>query len=659
MNSILASVLRSVFLFALVAGASAREAIVWREGHGDLAINRIVGQWRFGVVMDAFPGAEFAPNEVVIQMTASARLEIPDLPAFQFLGKPNDPIWIAPQGQIPGMPYLGLSSEATPSGTFADDRFDVLLSSVAGPGGFVMWTNGSTDTPEIYMDSRDGFSSREGYDLPSGGHNHMNWGFTAPGTYHLGLVASGMPFGESGSITSEEVPYWFEAGVLKEGEVDIELGLVAGELKFRVRDRMIDTEHEPSHVALHAGPQSRWTIPGDPAYSFLGSRGDSVYLFDQEPSRDGLWLGLASEQLDIGAGETDCVQVQLVELEGPGNLYYYEIDSEGIPTLRFNSADGLSRSDTVCVGSESRVHRNWAFSAPGFYQVTLVASREQSGGETVMSARETFWFEVFAPEFLDRGVVDLDISLAGEELEIDLQDEATGRAFCASDVVLVGDGRVMRFVPADEAFRFLGAPDSATYVFPQAEREGVLCLGVAASEIEAGTVDGDGVELELVEVNGPGDFALFAGIEPDLSTMFMNSADGVDEADRLPIRAGGRSKLNWAFSAAGEYQVRVKAVGQPVGGDSTVESTEATLNFVIRPSDPPVLSMRLVDGGSNLQLSWASKTGRRYQLQARTQLGDGEWRAEGESILGDGGVLRLTVPIADDGFRLFQLLEMP
>src|SRR5690606_24822366 len=52
---------------ALLTTFSTAVATDWAEGHGDIAANHVAGEWRFGVLIDSFPGTEFAPHEVLIK----------------------------------------------------------------------------------------------------------------------------------------------------------------------------------------------------------------------------------------------------------------------------------------------------------------------------------------------------------------------------------------------------------------------------------------------------------------------------------------------------------------------------------------------------------------------------------------------------------------
>lgn len=593
-----ANQLKTLACLALASGALLSTlpcalATDWTEGHGDITVNHLAGEWQFGVSIDSVPGIEFAPHEVLIQADDNARLAIPGGPNFSFLGTAGDPVWIYPQSLATGVPFIGISAEATPFGTFAGNRFDLELTSVTGPGDFFLWTTSGTGSPTVHINSRDGITAADVFDVPSGGHNHMNFGFSSPGTHRIGFQASGTLTGQTTPTTSDEAIYTFEVSVIKAGEVDLEVAYEEGELEFHLHDETTDTEFEPAHVALQAGPATWTTVPDDAAFEFLGRPGEHLYILPQDEQEGVLFLGLAGGEIPAGTFIDDELTVQLTAVNGPGEVSYYEVDGFGAPIVFFNSADGLATEDAVTVAIGSHAHRNWAFSAPGVYRITLVASGELSGGGTATSEPTTFLFEVLPPQFFDRGEIDLEIVFDEGAFELELLDEERGREFAAHEAVLVGRAPARAVVPADPAFDFLGNPGATVYVLPQDETEGLLFLGIAADEIAPGEFNGETVTLQLVSLEGPGQLALYETDAFGAPTLFWNSADGLDGTDSYPAAVGGHAHVNWAFTAPGFYRVGLKATGTLVAGNESVESEVVTFSFEIK--SPVVFSEGEID----------------------------------------------------------------
>lgn len=570
-----------IALLAAALGAAAyplaaAEKYVWSDGHGDLAVNYVTGEWRWQVEDNRDPA------DVLITLRDNSRTAIPVNPVFNFLGVAGEPIWIIPAGQTLGIPFLGINAQLTSSGTFVNDRFDLHLTSISAPGDFVMWTIGGTGTPTVQMNSRDGLAFDDKAEVPAGGHFHQNWGFTTPGTYRLGFTATGTPVGQPDPTVSEEEVYTFEVGVLKDGEVDLEVAFEGGALEFHLHDETTDTEFDPAHVALQAGPATWQTVPENPAFGFLGTPGDHLYVLPQEERAGVLYLGLAAAEVAPGAFVGDTVNVRLTAVAGPGSVFYYGVDAFGAPTVHFNSGDGLTAADAVPVPAGAHAHRNWAFSAPGVYRVTLEASGELTGGGTVTSEPETFLFEVLPPQFLHRGEIDLEIAFEAGAFGLELLDESAGRGYGAHEAVLVGRPPARARVPADPAFAFLGNSGATVYVLPQDERANLLFLGLAADEIAPGLFTGESVNLQLASLDGPGQLALYSTDAFGTPTVYWNSANGLSAADVFPAAVGSHSHVNWAFTAPGVYRVGLKAAGTLVAGSQPIESAVVTFSFEIR-----------------------------------------------------------------------------
>jgi surface-anchored protein len=628
----------------------AAEKLVWSEGHGDVAVNYADGNW----LWHAEEGKEV--DQVIIRLNDVGRNSIPGLPDFSFLGMEGDPIWIIPASQTAGIPFLGINSEAaTRGGTFVNNRFNLHLSTVGGPGDFIMWTTSGTGAPTILMNSRDGITAADRTDVPAPGHFHQNWGFTSPGTYSVGFRASGILAGQTTPITSDETIYTFEVNVLKNGEADIEVAYEGNELEFHVHDEAADVEFDPAHVALQAGPVTWRTVPESAAFAFLGRAGDSLYVLPQEETEGVLFLGLAAAEVEPGVFANDRISINLVDVAGPGHVFYHEVDGFGMPVVFFNSANGLDADDVVTVNAGAHAHRNWSFTAPGVYRVTLQAKGTLAGGGDITSEPATFLFEVLPPAFIDRGEIDFEIAFENGELELGLLDEAADREFAPSDVILVARSAARQPVPNDPAFGFLGSAGAHVHILPQDETEGLLFIGIAGDEIGAGLFADESVRLELVAAEGPGEFALYAVDSFSSPTVFMNTRDGISSADMFRIAVGSHTHVNWAFSQSGEYRLGFRAAGTLVAGNESVQSEPVTLTFRIEDRGL-FLTARLVDNGAQLQIGWESRGGVSYQLQSRAALGRGDWSNEGVPIVGNGEPLTATVARGGETLKLFQIV---
>jgi surface-anchored protein len=275
----------------------------------------------------------------------------------------------------------------------------------------------------------------------------------------------------------------------------------------------------------------------------------------------------------------------------------------------------------------------------------------------VNSEPATFLFEVLPPAFIDRGEIDLELGFEDDALELALHEDSTGRDHFPDETVLIARPASRSTVPNDPQFGFLGAPGSRVFVLPQAEMEGVLSLGLAADELEAGVFVRESVEVRLVSLTGPGQLAVYETDSFGAPTVFWNSANGLDGADVVPAAVGSHRHAHWALTAPGVYRVGLIASGQLAADNRTIESEVVTVTFLVQDNGL-ALTAALIHDGAQLQIAWESATGVSYQLQSRTTLGSGAWQDEGPRVSGNGGQRTVTVERGTEPLKLFRLAEL-
>ncbi|MBC6469500.1 hypothetical protein HKK74_29005 [Actinomadura alba] len=199
---------------ALVAMAPAHAStrVVLDKGHVDvMEVEYVAGEFEVHVHDEtAEPAVERSPDEVLFRALPESLTTVPADPAFAFLGKPGDPLWLLPQAGNPDLLWPGISTEDLSSGTFAADSVTLKLRTVRGPGKFSIFTEGAAGQPQVLFNSRDGLPDTSA--LPVSGHQHANWAFTAPGTYQLTFQVSATLAGSGQAVTSGSVTYLFKVG---------------------------------------------------------------------------------------------------------------------------------------------------------------------------------------------------------------------------------------------------------------------------------------------------------------------------------------------------------------------------------------------------------------------------------------------------------------
>jgi surface-anchored protein len=185
--------------------------------------------------------------------------------------------------------------------------------------------------------------------------------------------------------------------VLSVGHVDAVAPVYQDEqLRLRVKDDtgVLAAMRDPGDVLLHAKPESEIVIPGGlpPEWSFLGDPGNSVWLLPETQDPNLLWPGFSSELFPAGvlAGET--MTWRLLAVDGPGSVFLYDHSSFGVPTRRFDTADGLP--DALQMGVGVHAHFSWAFTARGLYKLTFQVDGTGVGGSARSSGPVQYRFFV-------------------------------------------------------------------------------------------------------------------------------------------------------------------------------------------------------------------------------------------------------------------------
>jgi surface-anchored protein len=167
--------------------------------------------------------------------------------------------------------------------------------------------------------------------------------------------------------------------VLGQGHVDAPgIAFEDGEWDLHIHDEDNDTEYEPECATLKAEDEAETLVPANPAFAFLGSVGDPIWILPQVEDPDLLYLGYGTEEIGNGTFVGDQIDWSLVDVDGPGAFIVYSVDGFGTPTVLFNSNDPLPQTLTIPTGTHT--HVNWAFTAEGEYTISYSAAGELEGG---------------------------------------------------------------------------------------------------------------------------------------------------------------------------------------------------------------------------------------------------------------------------------------
>ncbi|MCI7671956.1 MAG: choice-of-anchor M domain-containing protein [Schaalia hyovaginalis] len=164
---------------------------------GELAMTVIDGQQ----VLDdpASVCIRLAPDARSSDGREVSRMVIPSQPKglFDFLGKPGDIVWNAPQELVDNWRpvWAGIGAfdvhheNSLPEGVLLDE-ISIQITGVSGPGRVEVWRTVGSDSLSRGLSSDPSLAPLK---LRIGSHGHWNWSFTQAGVYRLTMVASYLP----------------------------------------------------------------------------------------------------------------------------------------------------------------------------------------------------------------------------------------------------------------------------------------------------------------------------------------------------------------------------------------------------------------------------------------------------------------------------------
>jgi surface-anchored protein len=381
-------------LAALLAAALNLNAqTVLTNGHTDVGIVYEDDAWNLHVGQhEADPPAEYAPREAVLQVGLAARATVPANPAFAFLGAAGAPVCILPQVENPALLFLGFGTEELPSGLFLNNQVRLTLRAVRGPGQFAVYDVDAFGTPNVLMNSGDGITAADSVILQAGGHRHVNWAFTSPGTYQVDLEAAGTLVTSNHFTTSGPVTYTFDVVPrcfqFTQEHVDL--------LSFQwnsSRNQLSLMASDDTHGLLYASNECTVLCPESmkftlPAGTPLGSEGDPLWILPQNPYPGVPYVGMSAEA--IGAGIfNDPLTIQLKRVEGPGHLIVWQSTTLGEFDIKMDTRDGIGPNDKLTPFIGGHEHHNWGFTTSGIYRVYFQASGVRVGQTTNTYSAET------------------------------------------------------------------------------------------------------------------------------------------------------------------------------------------------------------------------------------------------------------------------------
>ena len=183
-----------------------------------------------------------------------------------------------------------------------------------------------------------------------------------------------------------------QTSYLTAGHTDIDIGYDDNTFALGISYGEPEQDFDVHSTYLVALPGAHTTVPSDPSFSFLGSAGSGIWILPQVQNPSLLFLGFGAEDIAPGTFLNNQLTMTLENVSGPGSFSIYLNDGFGNPTQWFTGGNGSQ--ETIATGAHT--HVNWAFSAPGDYEVTFQGDAQLPDGTPVSTGPVTYMFQVEA-----------------------------------------------------------------------------------------------------------------------------------------------------------------------------------------------------------------------------------------------------------------------
>lgn len=168
-------------------GQAAGPAVL-EAGHVDVGPRFRDGAWSIQIHDDeATPPVWRSPDEAVIRVLDAAKQQIPDDPAYAFLGAAaGTSVHVLPQTQQDGVVWLGWNTQDPGVLERAGRGVTMNLRGVQGPGRLTVFLqSGTLGAPQVLWNSDNAYPQALWVDRNT--HTHANWVFGTPGVYLVAL----------------------------------------------------------------------------------------------------------------------------------------------------------------------------------------------------------------------------------------------------------------------------------------------------------------------------------------------------------------------------------------------------------------------------------------------------------------------------------------
>lgn len=301
-----------------------------------------------------------------------------------------------------------------------------------------------------------------------------------------------------------------------------------------VKSHLDSGEVDPDSIDHFVPDTQKSDIPQKYADA-LGLDTTSVWVGSQSGGDDGPYAGWSTYGLEDAVGSKS-VDFTLTGTEGPGQVAVFQTGSFGDVVPKFARDANVT---TVTESARAHVHANWAFTAPGTYNLDFDVTARLKNGETKVASTTLHW------------------TVGGDSAggtEPPAQSDQTLTLSGYKDRYTIGEQAELRVIPS-EGWK----PDHYHW------------LGKAAGVAEYGELDSisdvysfvvgpemDGMQVKALSHGSAGD------VETKPVTLHVVAADGGDEDAEVTLAASTTQKT-WLIGQS----VKITAVASPVSSATT------------------------------------------------------------------------------------------
>ena len=201
--------------------------------------------------------------------------------------------------------------------------------------------------------------------------------------------------------------------VIGEDHTDLDISYDNDQLALGVHFDPTDDDYEAADTIFAVYENGRGVRPAGTQFDFIGNAAGAPTYFIPESQEPGhIYLGIGMDSLDsddsrfLSYVQTDprfntttaarWTTLTLTGFTGPGQISTWQNTANG-PRVLFATSDGIGATDRILTPVAGDNHFNWAFTAPGDYTATFVASAFKADGGAIASAPATYNFRVGQP----------------------------------------------------------------------------------------------------------------------------------------------------------------------------------------------------------------------------------------------------------------------